>query len=88
VAHFCPLHATALELYHNFLITEQLYPISMLLSDAALSVQERHLHAVSAIKGNLRQIKVLGFSVLFCFSSWGGEKKSHQRGPSFVSLAY
>ena len=41
----------------------------MLLSDAALSVQERHLHAVSAIKGNLRQIKVLGFSVLFCFSS-------------------
>lgn len=52
-------HGKALELYHNFSFAAQLYSIFMLLNDAALSVREWHFRAVSAVKGNLRQIKLL-----------------------------
>lgn len=52
-------HGKALELYHNFSFAAQLYSIFMLLNDAALSAREWHFRAVSAVKGNLRQIKLL-----------------------------
>lgn len=77
-------HATALELYHNFSFAAQLYSIFMLLNDAALSTREWHFRAVSVIKGNLRQIKLLvvvvfflffGF-VLFCFLGRAEEESS------------
>lgn len=46
----------------------------MLLNDAALSTREWHFRAVSAIKGNLRQIKLLVFLVWFCFLLGRGEE--------------
>ena len=79
-----PFHATALELYHNFSFAAQLFSIFMLLNDAALSTSEWHFRAVSTIKGNLRQIKLLWvfFFLLVCLFvfCWRRAKGSHPQG--------
>lgn len=85
---FCLFHAIALELYHNFSFAPQLYSIFMLLNDAALSTREWHFRAVSTIKSNLRQIKLLGFFCCCFLFLLGRQKRSHHQGPSFVFQAY
>lgn len=58
----------------------------MLLNDAALSTREWHFRAVSAIEGNLRQIKLLVLGFVFFFFWFGfvfllgrGEEESSPR---------
>lgn len=75
---FCLFHATALEFYYNFSFAAQLKSIFMLLNDAALSTREWHFRAVSAIRKNLGQIKLLVLWVWFGFRLGKGEEESSQ----------
>lgn len=76
---FCPFCTIALELYHTFSFAAQLYSIFMLLNDAALSIREWHFRAVSTIKGDLRQIKLLGFLFYLVFLLGREEEESSPR---------
>lgn len=76
---FCLFQATALELCYNFSFAAQLYSIFVLLNDAASSTPEWHFRAVNVIKGNLRQLELPVWGVLFCFLVGRGKEESSPR---------